>query len=535
MKKPVMIVLVFLVFVCLVGTAAASGGEENLPAQVPRGHWSCKETAELSAKYGSLKKLPDGEMVESKELAAAFLALMEKVQEKCEKEGADAVSREDLDRLAALYEALKHDLPEFEGYLSRRESIVKMLAKPEEPLFEYKLGVAGFLRGEGAGNFTLPDFTYESGHAEGRFLYRVKPYVYWHPADWLDIGVEGQGYGYDGGDQHLAKFSLYQGFVEAKWPTSNVVAVKGGRQEITYGSAFILGNDPFIKGRSYDALRLRVQPVEGGVVDLFAGNYATPFSLGQEGTLSGAYGTYALKEGIAVELYAIRDTISTDHHMGEHEWTFGARGTAKLGPVSLEIEPVVQTREVFNPATNGNDTIGSYGGHVDADIDTTMGEFHNHLFLSYAYGSGSQGAANGGSTKGEFHTPLNDSSLMGDMKVLGDLSGFTLGDHHASGLQIYTLGWGVDITKGLNFSATGRYAVANDVESGFSRTIGLETDFTLTYFVNDNLSFIAGYDRFFTGGFFRDATGSGKDIDYGYFMVQFDISHVKPKVRKVGV
>jgi hypothetical protein len=119
------------------------------------------------------------------------------------------------------------------------------------------------------------------------------------------------------------------------------------------------------------------------------------------------------------------------------------------------------------------------------------------------------------------------------MSVVGDMSGITVGDHHASGLQIYTLGWGIDLTKEVNFSATGRYFRANNVEDGFSRNLGLETDFTLAYAMSDGLALIAGYDRFFTGGFFRDASGSGKDVDYGYLMVQFDLSRSKPKMKKV--
>ena len=37
----------------------------------------------------------------------------------------------------------------------------------------------------------------------------------------------------------------------------------------------------------------------------------------------------------------------------------------------------------------------------------------------------------------------------------------------------------------------------------------------------------------FTGGFFRDASGSSSDIHYGYFMLQFDISKSKPKLKPV--
>ena len=125
----------------------------------------------------------------------------------------------------------------------------------------------------------------------------------------------------------------------------------------------------------------------------------------------------------------------------------------------------------------------------------------------------------------------NDTSLTGDMSLIGDLSGANAGDVHASGLQLFNLGWGIDIVKDLNFSATGRYFYANTTPVGISRNIGLETDFTLTYVMNDNLTVIAGYDHFFTGGFFRDATGSSRDVDYGYLMLQFDISKSKPRLK----
>ena len=56
--------------------------------------------------------------------------------------------------------------------------------------------------------------------------------------------------------------SLYQGFVEARLPDSDLFALKAGRQEFNYGSAFILGPDSFFDGLSFDAVRLRVKPVE---------------------------------------------------------------------------------------------------------------------------------------------------------------------------------------------------------------------------------------------------------------------------------
>lgn len=522
--------LLLLVFLC--GLATAQEGHGDIPAKVPRDHWSCREIEALAAKYSAVKRMPEGATLEKKELAAPLLAVIEKVLTKCELEGKDAVPAEDLERIAALHEALKEELIQYEGYQTRRESIEKMLAKPEIPSLEYKVGINGFLRGEGVGNFRLTDSSYALGHGEGRFVYRAKPYAYWHPNEWLDIHAEGQEYGFTGGShQEYNKFSLYQGFIEARFPGSELLALKGGRQEFSYGSAFIIGPDSFFDGLSFDAARLRMKPVEPLTIDLLVGAYANPFSGGVKGDLAGAYATYTISEGNAVEAYAFRDTGSADHHAGEYLATWGLRGTAKRGPLSLEVEPVFESGRVFNASSVENDRIEAFGGHADLTLESVVAGFNSKLFASYAYGSGSANAANGGSVAREFKTPNNDNSLVGDMSVVGDMSGVTVNGHHASGLQIYTLGFGVDLTKEINFSATGRYFVANAVESSFSKQLGLETDFTLTWNVCEGLSAIAGYDRFFTDGFFRDSSGASSDIDYGYLMLQFDLSKSKPRLK----
>ncbi|HEX9024178.1 MAG TPA: hypothetical protein VF799_10095, partial [Geobacteraceae bacterium] len=234
MKNLMMLFLavLFAMLVCGAASAHDEGGE--IPAKVPKTHWACRNISELAARYGALRKLPEKEFLERKDLAASLLDVLDKAQAKCEREGSGAVPREDLDRLAVLYDALKEELARYEGYETRREAIEQMLAKPEVPPFEYKFGVDGFLRGEGVGNLRLTDLSFQPGHGEGRFLYRVKPYVYWHPADYLDIHVEGQGYGFSGGDhQAYNKVSLYQGFVEARLPGSDIIALKGGRQEFS--------------------------------------------------------------------------------------------------------------------------------------------------------------------------------------------------------------------------------------------------------------------------------------------------------------
>ncbi len=129
----------------------------------------------------------------------------------------------------------------------------------------------------------------------------------------------------------------------------------------------------------------------------------------------------------------------------------------------------------------------------------------------------------------EFKNPNNYTYLVGDMTVVADLSGINVGGRHASGIQDYNMAWSVDIRKDLAFSATGHYFLANGTTENLSRRLGLETDFTLTYTINNDLSLIVGYDRFFTRGFFRGASGAAGDIVYGYAMLNFDFDLTKLK------
>ena len=400
---------------------------------------------------------------------------------------------------------------------------------PETQPFEYKIGVNGFVRGEGVGSLNLSDFGYQPDHREGGLLYRVKPYAYWHPVDYIDIHLEGQGYGSMGGHDKSPDLSLYQGFAEARIPGKDWLSVKAGRQEFSYGSTFILGPDSFYNGLSFDAARVRLQPITGLSVDLLSGFYAAPSADGVKGNLSGAYASYAFSDGNALDAYGFRDTGSVDHHAGERLDSWGLRGTAKFEAITLELEPVYQSGEVLNPTTGGNDSISAYGGHADLSADATLGGLHHKFSIGYALGSGTKGAANGGSTAGEFRNPNNDTCIIGDMNVIGDLSGITVNDHHASGLQIITIGWGIDLTKNLTFSATSHYSSAGAVENGFSRSIGLETDFSMNYAINEDFSLLLAYDRFFTGAFFRDASGRSSDINYGYAMLSFNLDKTKPR------
>jgi len=395
---------------------------------------------------------------------------------------------------------------------------------PSDPLTfgPVKLGLDSLVRTETATNFSLEGFSFTPGNDERRVLLRLRPSVTVSPSEYLTGRVEGQWYAfYD--DRDVSELTLYQAFVKGTVPGAKKLSVKAGRQEFVYGSSFLLGNDAFFDGLSFDALKASLAPANGVSVDLFGGRYVKR-NAGGTGKLYGIHGMYAPRDTLAVDLYGFRDTggAGETHVGGEHERTYSV-GTRLSGiiagkKVAFEVEPVFQFgRKGREDGVSHND-IRAYGGHADLTIDPPLGRFPGEIFLSYAYGSGDGDPQEGKFT--EFHNPNNDSSLIGDMSVIGELSGLVVGDSAASGLQVFTAGGGVDLTEKLNLSLDGHYFRANKVPAGFSKEIGIETNLIFSYKLNDRISLLASANRFFTGGFFKDAAGSGKDIDYAYAQLQ---------------
>ena len=384
-----------------------------------------------------------------------------------------------------------------------------------------KLGLDSLVRAEATGNFSLGNFSFTPGNDEGRILFRLRPSVTMAPSENLTALVEGQWYAfYD--DRDFSLFSLYQGYVEGVVPGVRGVSLKAGRQELVYGSTFLLGADTFYDGLTFDAAKAVLHPADNLAIDLIGGRYVKKWAGGIEGKLYGVYATFTPKEALSVDLYGFRDTggAGETHVGGDHEvnYSVGTRLTGKLVKgVTFEVEPVYQFgRKNLDGGTHNH--ISAYGGHADLTIDPAPGRYPGTVFLAYAYGSGDGDPEEGKFT--EFHNPNNDTSLIGDMNVIGELSGIVVGDSAASGLHVFTAGGGVDLTEKLNLSLDGHYFRAVKVPAGFSREIGIETNLILTCKIKENISVLLSGNRFFTGDFFKDAAGSGKDIHYVYAQFQ---------------
>ncbi len=392
--------------------------------------------------------------------------------------------------------------------------------KADPPL---RFALDALLRPEAASHLDFRNFSYAPGQEEARILTRLRPSVTTRPSEALSARVEGQWYAFHG-ERDASSSGLYQGYVEGALPG---VSLKAGRQELSYGSAFLLGPDGFYDGLSFDAAKLSIRPSEGISVDLLGSRYAGAWAGGITGKLHGIHATWAPREAFSADLYGFRDTGDAGalHPKGDHERTdsFGARFSGRAATrLSYEVEPVIQ-RGRKNRDGTGHDHIRASGGHADLALDVPFGGRPGRLFLAYAFGSGDGNA--GDRTFREFHNPNNDTSLIGDMNVIGDLSGLTLADPGgndvaASGLRVLTAGGGVDLTERLNLSLDAHRFWAQKAPAGISREIGYETNLILTWKMGKDTTMLVSVNRFFTGEFFRDAAKRDKDIHYVYAQLQ---------------
>lgn len=199
-----------------------------------------------------------------------------------------------------------------------------------------KAGLDAMIRGESVNNFNLNDVTHTPGHRDSRLLVRVRPSLTVTPTDYLTARVEGQWYA-SYNDVKFNTFRLYQGYLEGSLP-GRKATLKAGRQELVYGSSFMLGADTFFDGLSYDAVKLMVKPMEPLAVDFFAGKYLKDNSGGITGELYGVYGTYTANDAFSVDIYGLLDTGGagmTHDGKDERTWSVGARLAGKVGSWSL--------------------------------------------------------------------------------------------------------------------------------------------------------------------------------------------------------
>jgi hypothetical protein len=385
------------------------------------------------------------------------------------------------------------------------------------------------LRGDFAKNQNFTNLSFTPGHDEAQFLERTRLQASVENHDLnLKALVQVQWYGRWGGLDNRSAFDLYQGYVEWEKILGSPVSLKAGRQEFLYGSAFFIGTNDFYNGLTWDGFKGSLNPFEGLTIDVL-GSKMVKLNPGDPNIyLAGLYTTYKIfKEGsLEPYLFYNKGGFPFFHKefslvdSGQNWYTLGSRFAGKVGGFDFELEPQFQWGEV-KAVGDGRDAVRAYGGHIDLGYTFRL-PWEPRLFGKYAYGSGDNNPFDG--TYREFHGSIfnDDGSLYGDMKVVPDQSGVTVNGIHASGLQIWVVGISIKPLSNLSVTLRAHRFLAVKTPSGFSRDVGTEIDLPISYELTKRISFIVGLNRFYTGRFFRQASGSGKNIDYGYIQAQVE-------------
>lgn len=350
-------------------------------------------------------------------------------------------------------------------------------SEPERPRLAFSLDAA--LRLDAARAFDLADQSAAPGLVARRALTRIRPTLNHATSEGVTFLAQAQAYGANASASSRST-DLYQAYASFTGPSYDL---RIGRQELVLGSGFLLGADEFFDGAAYDAVRVAFRPRPGLELAAFGGEAVASLSDGLGGSIAGV----SVRAG-GLEGYVVAD--------GRSATSFGLRGTVERGTFAFEAEPVAQPG-------------GAWGGHVEIAYAVARGAFRPRITLGYALASP------------EFLHPRHDTSQVGDLGVIGDLSSFSAGEATASGLRAASIGAELPFGRRTTLFVTLRDFGASEVAGASSRSVGREIDAVATFALSDLFSVAVSFDRFRGGAFYREATGEDLHARYGHVALRF--------------
>lgn len=372
-------------------------------------------------------------------------------------------------------------------------------------------------------------------------LNRFRLGMKWTPTPFMSLYIQGQdtrewdsdrpnvigSLGAEGDDSFdLRQANIELGSAKSGW------SGKVGRQIFLYGDERLVGPLEWAnQGRTFDAVRLRyaaekwwVEAFASSVVKFSDGTFNESDWLDdafRDQTFSGLYFSTTAFGKQTTDFYVFH--LSEDTAGGDTDFfTLGTRMKSTAGAFGAwdyETEMALQSGDV-----RGKD-LSAFAGHWGVGYTFANHAWKPRLALEYNYGSGDGNAADGDVDTFQNLFPTNH-------KFYGYMDVFSWQNLHNVALTLtaaptkkltarldYHMFWLAD-TGDAWYRANGVTAV-RPITPGADSYAGSEVDLTLTYKMNKNLSFMAGYSHFFAGDYLDD-TGAGDDADFAYVQAQID-------------
>jgi hypothetical protein len=330
-------------------------------------------------------------------------------------------------------------------------------------------------------------------------------------------------------DRGGADVSLYQAYIDEKnlWGTG--LSSRTGRQELVFGSTFLLGNNssgPHFTGLSYDGTRLSYAN-DMFKIDAFAAKLAETFqNLGKgDVDLYGVYGSYIGIENVTIDAYGIGVTDDTVAHKKANIYTFGLRGAGTLSGFDFDAEAAYQMGTVHGqpsacPLGFGEADVkyGALGANAELGYTFDMA-WQPRVFGKFAYFGGG---------KPDHDCWSNDRTLPFN-RLFSDISysPFLDNNRNLTNLMFYGLGVQVMPTECVSLKLMGSCI---DLDKSIGReqsSLGWQVCTSGTYHYSEDLAFTAGYSHFFGADTDKDhgwCDPSVKKNNFDYFYAQTEIS-----------
>ena len=306
--------------------------------------------------------------------------------------------------------------------------------------------------------------------------------------------------------------AAYEGFMSWENFLRPGITAKVGRQELVYGNQWLLSNNEFYGGLTFDAGKLAIQSTENCSIDVFGGQVASMYAPAgpSRPRIYGAYAKYRadldIEEGDETELdfyllyntdnMNVGDLASRTDFARERRYTAGSRLAGYFLPdVDYSVQGALQLGHTATAARKGAD-VEAYAGELEVGKTWPQMQHVPRVALRVSYASGDSTPDNKDATA---FNPLYQNPH--GQHGLADIFHFT-------NLVDYAVV--ATMTPGDNWliGAEGHILRTAERPPGGAKALGQELDLFAKLKATDNFSVTLAWSMFVQGKAFKEATDS---------------------------
>lgn len=308
---------------------------------------------------------------------------------------------------------------------------------------------------------------------------------------------------------------LYEGYGEWKNFFMPGITALVGRTELVYGNEWILSDNEFYGGLTWDTIKLSMNTTDQLSVDFFLAEINHMYSPRgpAQPQIAGLYSSYRADMGLGekkntlIDLYFLYTTddfradeigVTTDF-ANDKRYTVGARVAGWFMP---EIDYDLQAAYQFGhsaeppPSTDRSATVSAYAASAEIGLNWEQVQWSPRISGSVSYASGDSDLDDGDA---DAYNPLYRN--IHGMNGLADVFHFTNLVDWAAQISFKPYGMSTLGIEGHIFRSAER------ISPPTSKELGKELDFFFTADVTSNLNMRMAYAIFSEGDAFNDVTG----------------------------